>query len=142
MHLRTRGLAKLALFAALAAALSLPTRASAQSQLDAAQARAFLGDWVLSMQTEMGPMSMTMSIKDQGGKVAASVGSQEMGGTIDVTDVSRDGESLLLKYNIDAQGMMVDVSMKLTPAGSDMETFISAAQGQFTATATATKAAS
>lgn len=129
---------------ALAASLfgALPLQASAQSQLDAAQATAFMGNWVIAMQTDMGPMTLNMSILDQGGKVAATVGSPDLGGDMAVTDITRNGEALVLKYDIDAQGQMIDVMMSLTPSGNDLTTYLEAAAGAFSTTATATRAAS
>jgi len=140
MSTKLVGFTRLALAAAVLAAM--PLHASAQSQLDASQASAFMGNWVLNMQTDMGPMSLSMSITEQGGKVAASVGSADLGGEVSVTDITRDGDALVLRYDIDAQGMMVDVVMNLTPAGNDLTTYIEAAQGAFSTTATATRAAS
>jgi hypothetical protein len=125
---------------ALVAALAAPMPASAQSQLDASQAQAFMGSWVINMSTDFGPMVITMSIQDQGGKVAASVGSPEMGGTTEVTDITLQGANLVLKYDIDAQGQFIDVSMNLEPAGANLNTVIEAAGGQFTTTAVATRA--
>jgi hypothetical protein len=135
----TRGVLAALVVTALAAA---PQALSAQSQLDVSQARAFLGNWVISMQTDFGPMTLNMTIADQGGKVAASVGSPEMGGMVNVTDVTRDGDALVLRYDIDAQGQMIDVMMSLTPSGENLATYIEAAAGQFMVQATATRAAS
>jgi hypothetical protein len=127
---------------ATALVLALPLAASAQSQLDAAQASQFMGNWTVAMQTDMGAMSLNMSITNQGGKVAASVGSPDLGGTVNVTDIARNGDALVLRYNIDAQGMMVDVMMSLTPSGNNLSTYIEAAAGAFSTTATATRVAS
>jgi len=134
----TRRLAGLALVAALVA----PQQAAAQSQLDVSQAQAFLGSWVINMDTDFGPMVISMTIDDRSGKVGASVGSPEMGGTLEVTDITREGENLVLKYDIDAQGQMIDVSMSLAPAGENLDTVIEAAGGQFMTTALATRAQS
>jgi hypothetical protein len=125
---------------ALVGALLAPVQASAQSQLDVAQAQAFLGSWVIAMDTDFGPMTMNMSIENRDGKVAASVGSPELGGTVDVTDITREGEHLVLRYDIDAQGQYIDVSMSLEPAGENLTTYIEAAGGQFITTATARRA--
>lgn len=127
------------LLALLAGAIA-PLPASAQSELDVGQAQAFLGSWVIAMDTDFGPMSINMTIEDRSGKVAASVGSPEMGGTIDITDISRSGENLVLKYDVDAQGQFIDVSMSLEPSGENLTTVIQAAGGQFTTTAVATRA--
>ena len=125
---------------ALVGALLAPMPASAQSQLDVSQAQEFLGSWVIAMDTDFGPMTLSMSIEDRSGKVAASVGSPEMGGTVDVTDITREGEHLVLRYDVDAQGQFIDVQMALEPAGENLTTYIEAAAGQFMTTATATRA--
>jgi len=131
---------RLALGLALAAAAAAPAQVSAQSELDTAQASAFLGSWVIAMDTDFGPMTISMTIEDRGGKVGANVGSPEMGGMVDVTNITREGEQLILRYDIDAQGQFIDVAMALEPAGEELTTYIEAAAGQFMATATATRA--
>ena len=131
---------RLAMGLALAGALLAPLQASAQSQLDVSQAQSFLGSWVINMQTDFGPMVINMTIDDRSGKVGANVGSPEMGGNLEVTDITREGENLVLKYDIDAQGQMIDVSMSLAPAGENLNASISAAGGQFSTTAVATRA--
>ena len=133
---------RFALVAALVGALALPVAASAQSQLDTSQAQAFLGNWVINMDTDMGPMTLNMSISDMSGKVGASVGSPDLGGMMDVTDITRSGDQLVLRYDIDAQGQTVDVEMSLQPDGDNLATSISAAGGQFMVDAVATRAGS
>jgi len=133
---------RFAFVAALLGALTVPTALSAQSQLDVAQAQGFLGDWVIDMDTDMGPMTLNMKISDMAGKVGASVGSPDLGGMMDVTDITRSGDQLVLKYNIDAQGQMVDVLMSLVPDGDNLATSISAAGGQFMVDAVATRSGS
>lgn len=133
---------RLAAGLALVGALLAPIGASAQSQLDVAQAQAFLGSWVINMDTDFGPMVINMNIQDQSGKVAATVGSPEMGGMLDVTDITREGANLVLKYDIDAQGQYIDVMMSLEPSGESLNTVIEAAGGQFMTTAVATRATS
>jgi hypothetical protein len=131
-----------ALCAALLGAATGPAAASAQSQLDASQAQAFLGKWVVDMQTDFGPFQMNLDIADQSGKVAASMGSPEMGGSQPVTDITRSEESLVLKFTADAQGQMVDIEVSLVPNGSDLDVYFDVGQGQFSASGTATRAAS
>lgn len=127
--------------AALMLALLSPLAASAQSQLDASQAQAFIGNWTIAMDTDFGPFSMDLEITEQGGKVAASIGSPEMGGPMQsVTDITREGEALVLSWEIDAQGQYMDVMMSLEPDGEDLATMFETAGGEFAATGVATKA--
>jgi len=124
--------------AALGAVLS-PFAASAQSQLDVAEAQAFLGNWNLSLQTDFGPFDLELKIEDQGGKVAAMVGSEEAGGLQNVTNITRSGEKLVLTYEIDAQGQITDVVLTLEPDDDALSAEFDVAGGTFTASGRATK---
>lgn len=134
---------KLAVWAlALALGAAAPAQAEAQSQLDVSQAQAFLGTWVVSMDTDFGPFSMDLDLQDEGGKVAASMGSPEMGGSQPITDVTRAEESLVLRFTADAQGQVVDIEVSLVPNGDDLDVYFDVGQGMFSAVGVATRAAS
>ncbi|HUP53346.1 MAG TPA: hypothetical protein VM198_12770 [Longimicrobiales bacterium] len=126
---------------ALCAAV-LPSHAAAQSELDVAEAQAFMGKWVISMQTDFGPFQMDLDLADQAGKVAASIGSPEMGGTQPVTDITRSGESLMLEFEADAQGQVFDVSVALVPNGENLIVLFEVGTGEFSASGVATRPAS
>ncbi|MGE0160634.1 MAG: hypothetical protein AB7T31_14600 [Gemmatimonadales bacterium] len=130
---------RLALCAALVAAAAAP--ASAQSQLDTSQAQAFLGNWVMSLVTDMGPMDLQLNIRDQGGKVGAQFGSPALGALQEVTDITKQGEQLVMNLFIDAQGQSIDISMAIVPDADGLNVDLSAAGGAFTANARATRAA-
>ena len=131
----------LAVATALCAAV-LPGHAAAQSKLDVAQAEAFLGKWVISMQTDFGPFHMDLDVADQEGKVAASIGSPEMGGSQPVTDITRSGESLVLKFEADAQGQIIAVAVTLEPNGENLDVWFDVGTGEFSASGVGTRAAS
>ncbi len=131
---------RLALCAALVAAVASP--ASAQSQLDSSQAQAFLGNWMVPLVTDMGAMTMELNIVDQGGKVAATFGAPDMGMVSDVTDITRAGEALQMNFFVDAQGQSIDIALVLTRVGEELNVDLSAMGGSFTANAKATRAAS
>lgn len=131
---------RLALCAALVAAVASP--ASAQSQLDTSQAQAFLGNWTVPLVTDMGAMTMELNIVDQGGKVAAAFGSADLGGMQDVTDITRAGESLQMNFFVDAQGQSIDIALVLTREGEELNVDLAAMGGSFTANAKATRSAS
>lgn len=114
------------------------TAAFAQSELDVGEAEAFLGEWVVSLDTDFGAFDMDLKIEDQGGKVAASIGSPDQGMS-DVTDITRSGEGLVLSYEIDAQGQMFPVSVVLTPDGEGLMASFDFG-GQFSAEGSATRA--
>lgn len=130
---------RLAMAAAALGAVLSPFAASAQSQLDVAEAQAFLGNWNLSLQTDFGPVDLELKIEDQGGKVAAMVGSEEAGGLQNVTNITRSGEKLVLTYEIDAQGQITDVVLTLEPDDDALSAEFDVAGGTFTASGRATK---
>jgi hypothetical protein len=131
---------RLVLCAALAAAAVSP--ASGQSQLDTSQAQAFLGSWVIPLNTDMGAMTLQLSIVDQGGKVAATFGAPDMGTVANVTDITRAGDELHMNLFIDAQGQSVDIALQLAREGEDLNVGLSAMGGSFVTSAKATRAAS
>lgn len=130
----------LAVGAATIMALLSPLTVSAQSDLDASEAQAFLGDWVVAMDSDFGSFTMDLEITDSSGKVAASIGSPDMGGPMEeVTDIIRTGEGLTMTWELDAQGQIVEAIMILSPDGDGLSTLLSIADGQFTAPGTATR---
>ena len=140
-HSRVKALG-LTLGMSLLAGTMSPGALAAQSQLDVAQAQAFLGKWVISMQTDMGPFSMNLELVDQGGKVAANIGAPEMGGMQSVTDVTRSGESLVLRFEANAQGQFFDVLVALAPNGQNLSVLFEVGTGEFSASGVATRATS
>lgn len=82
---------------ALALVAALPFTVSAQSAVDTSAAGAFLGSWALNMDSPQGAFVMGLEITDISGKVAASVGAEELGGMQDVTDISLTGANLVLR---------------------------------------------
>ena len=134
LHVRS-----LAVAAALLGAVFSPPAAFAQSQLDAAEAEAFLGNWDLTLETEAGAFAVELKIEDQGGKVAVSIGSPDLGVMQNVTDITRSGESLVLSYEADAQGQMIPVSLTLVPDGEALTASFDIG-GQFSMSVTATRA--
>jgi hypothetical protein len=129
-----------ALVATLLGATLATGPAAAQSQLDVAQAQAFMGQWVVNMDTEYGPFSMNLAIADQGGKVAATMSSAEMGGDQAITDITRSEESLVLRFTGNAQGQTFDVAIALVPNGENLDVYFDVAQGMFTAQGVGTRA--
>ncbi|MEQ1857219.1 MAG: hypothetical protein ABL963_12140 [Longimicrobiales bacterium] len=126
--MRARELRLPSVLLALALVASLSSTASAQSQLDSSQATAFLGTWSLSFDSPQGTLVIQLEIADSSGTVAASIGSEMMGGGMqEVTDVTRSGESLVLSYELDAQGQLVPVALTLAPDGNATMDFASGA---------------
>jgi hypothetical protein len=90
------------------------TRLFAAGQAAAsADAKAWIGDWSLTIMGGRGPQERSLMIKDMGGKVAATLGGGR-GGPIEITDVSKNGNDLVLKFKQTGRGGEVDVVMTLT----------------------------
>jgi hypothetical protein len=128
--------------AALAAAVWLvPASAMAQakaSTLDTAKAKAFVGDWVLTIEGRRGPQERPLSITDMGGKVAAELGGGR-GGPVSISDISMAGSDLVLKWTQQGQNGEVPVVMTLTLKDGALVVKQDMAGGQFSATGTGKK---
>ena len=123
---------------ALGSMLPHPQAALTQSDLDASEAEAFLGSWDLSLPTEMGAFHLDLEIQDQGGRVAASLGSEEAG-VEEITDIERSGDLLVLRYEIAAQGQLVPVALTLERDGEQLNADFDYARGMFRFAAVATR---
>ena len=135
---------RLAVAAALLAAVVAPRAALAQSELDAGEAEAFLGDWSVSLQSDFGPIDFPLHLEDLEGKVAAMVGALDPTGAgggemIAVTDIMMSGEDLVMRYDFDAEGQIVPVSLILTPADEGLNALFEIADGAFSAGGKATR---
>lgn len=119
-----------------------PALAAAQSQLDVSEAQAFMGSWIVTMDSDFGTFQMDLDITDEGGKVAASMGSPEMGGSQPIEDITRSEESLVLRFEANAQGQFFEVSVALTPNGENLDVYFEVGTGEFSAYGVATRATS
>jgi hypothetical protein len=119
-----------------------PAQASAQSALNASDAQAFLGSWSLDMTSQMGNFSMGLDLTDMAGKVGAVLDFPDAGMNQEITDISKDAESLVLAFVGEAQGQTFDAVITLTPTSSDaVDVYFDIAAGAFAMTGTGTKAA-
>jgi hypothetical protein len=127
--------------AAVALGIGLAVGASAQgkaSTLDTAKAKAFVGEWVLTLEGRRGPQERPLSITDVGGKVAAELGGGR-GGPVTITDISMPGSDLVLKWNQTTQQGEVPVVMTLTLKDGTLSVKLEMAGGQFSSTGTGKK---
>jgi len=110
--------------------LAGPAAAGQASMLDSSAASAFMGTWVLTMETPRGANEQNVTIRDEGGKVAARVEGGR-GGALDITDISRDGDDLILSFERNFQGNAIDVVMTLTLDGDMINATQDIGGGQF-----------
>lgn len=137
MRIHSRFLATLAALALLASAPA----AWAQSTLASSDATAFLGTWALGLDTPQGALTMQLQVKDEAGKVAASITAEPVMPTPQpITDISKKGDTLVLNYTLDVQGQSIPASIVLAPDGDNKwKATFDFMQGQFTVDGTAAK---
>lgn len=123
--------------ATLAALVVLPVTTAAQA-VTAADAKPFLGAWVLMLETPQGAMPMNVAIKNTEGKIVGEMSSDQLPSQTS-SDLSKTGESLLVKYTLDFQGQAIPVALTLTPKEGKMNFALDFAQGQFMLSGEATK---
>ena len=104
----------------------------------AQDAKAFLGEWVLTVEGRRGPQERPLTIKDTGGKLSAELGGGR-GGPVTITDVTVKGDEATLKWTQDMQGNSVPVVMTLTLKDGAMTVKQDMAGGQFTQSGTGKK---
>jgi hypothetical protein len=131
----------LALAAFAAVVWLVPAGAAAQgkaSTLDTAKAKAFIGEWVLTIEGRRGPQERPLSLTDVGGKVAADLAGGR-GGPVSITDISMAGSDLVLKWTQQGQQGEVPVVMTLTLKDGGLVVKQDMAGGQFSQSGTGKK---
>jgi len=109
------------------------------SMLDSSEASAFMGAWVISMESPRGgTREQNVTIRDEGGKVAARLEGGR-GGAIDVTDITKSGDSLELAFDRSFQGNTIDIVLTLTLDGDMVNATQEVAGGQFSLSGTGKK---
>ena len=93
------------------------------SGLDISEVQPFLGTWTLAIESSKVPLSYNIEIKDVDGKVGTTIHSESLG-TSAVSEITKDGESLSLKWEANLQGQVTRLSMTLTPLGEDLKAHV------------------
>jgi hypothetical protein len=104
----------------------------------AQDAKAFLGDWVLTIEGRRGPQERPLNIKDTGGKLSAELGGGR-GGPVAITDVTVKGSEAILKWNQEGPQGTIDVVMTLTLKDGALTVKQDMAGGQFSQNGTGKK---
>lgn len=118
----------------------LPFATAAEAQIVPADAGAFMGSWALTLDSPQGAFEQSMILKDEGGKVVAEMSSQMQPDVQKVTDVSKKGDDLILKFAGNFQGNPFDATITLTPDGTDKcKVLFDINGGQFSMNGTGTK---
>lgn len=136
--MRNRSCLMLILVSVLAIGFS-PSESAAQSSLSAAEATAFLGAWTIGLDTPQGAVALDLTLKDEGGKVVGALSAPILPAPQAITDISKDGMNLVLKYTMDAQGQTIPAKISIVPDGDKWKASFDLADGQFKMDGTATK---
>jgi len=102
-------------FAALVAVIP----ATALAQLAPANAAEFIGVWTVTLDSPQGSFEQEVTVKAAGDKVVATITNQMQPAAQEVTDVSKDGKDLVLKFAGDYQGNAFDAKIVMSPTGDD-----------------------
>ncbi len=120
--------------------LLLPFAARAEAQVAPGDAGNFMGSWTLALDTPQGNFEQSMVLKDEGGKVVAEISNQMQPDVQKVTDVSKKGDDLILKFQGNFQGQAFDATITMTPDGTDKcKVTFDVNSGMFTMSGTGTK---
>lgn len=104
----------------------------------AQDAKAFLGEWVLTVEGRRGPQERPLTIKETDGKLSAELGGGR-GGPVAITDVTVKGSEAVLKYTQATQQGEIPVVMTLTLKDGALTVKSDMAGGQFTQSGTGKK---
>src|SRR4051812_44405583 len=132
-----RGLS-IAFIAALCVLSGRAQRAKPAAALATADAAKFMGTWVLTLDSPQGPFAMTMALTDAEGKVACELTSDMMPAQ-KVSDISKAGNDLVLKYQGDFQGQAFAAKITLTPVDDKLGVNFDVMDGQFMMSGIGTK---
>ncbi len=127
-----------AVVVALFALTGSAVRAQVPAPLPTSEAAKFMGAWVITLESPQGPFSMTLTVSDNAGNAAAELTSDIMPAQ-KVTDISKSGDDLVLKYQGDFQGQAFAAKITLTPADDKLGVNFDVMDGQFMMTGVGTK---
>ena len=130
--------ARVAVVVAVCALIGSVLSAQAPAPLPTAAAAKFMGAWLLSLESPQGAFSMTLTLSDNDGNVAGELTS-DMAPPQKVTDISKAGNDLVLKYQGDFQGQAFAAKITLTPVEDKLGINFDIMDGQFLMSGVGTK---
>jgi hypothetical protein len=116
-----------------------PAAAAAPAAVTPADAKPFLGDWAIAGESQMGPFVVNLSIKEEAGKVAATISSEIQPPTA-VTDITKTANGLLLRYSFDYEGNAIPALLTVAMKADKLDALFSFADGAFEMGGVGTKA--
>jgi hypothetical protein len=128
------------LIGTIALVIALSSAIAAAQALTVTDAGAFMGTWVLTLDSPQGPFEQNLVLKEDGGKVVAEITNQMQPEVQKVTDISKTGADLVMKFAGNFQGNPFDAAITMTPDGTDKaKVTFDVNGGQFTMSGTGTK---
>jgi hypothetical protein len=127
--------------ATTAGAASLDTAQAAAAQPTIAtpeDAKPFLGRWTTTFDSPQGAVTFDIEVHLDTGDPGATV-SNGLIGEAAVSDVTKAGESLVLRYVAEVQGMQIPVSISLSPQGEALKADFVFMGGEYAASSVATR---
>jgi hypothetical protein len=115
-----------------------PATQAAPTLATVEDAKPFLGNWTTTFESPQGPATFDIEVHLDSGDPGATVSNAIIGQST-VTDVTKAGTSLVLRYVVDVQGTQVPVAISLVPDGETLKANFSFLDGQFTASSVATR---
>ena len=113
--------------------------ASAQA-LAVADLGIFSGEWTLTLDSPQGSFEQNVVFKDEDGKAIAEMSNQMQPDVQKVTDITKTGTDVVLKFAGNFQGNPFDAAITLTPDGTDKcKVTFDVNGGQFTMSGTGAK---
>jgi hypothetical protein len=123
----------------LAVVLVISSNLFASQTLTIADLGSFAGEWTLTLDSPQGPFEQSLTFKDEDGRAIAEL-NNDMLGLTKVTDISKDGDNVVLKYAGNYQGNPFDAAVTLAPDGTDkIKVTFDVNSGQFTMSGTGVK---
>ena len=124
----------------IAVVLALSSTGSSAQGITVSELGAFAGSWTLNLDTPQGAFEQELVFKDEAGKAVAEMSSAMQPETQKVTDISKNGTDIVLKFAGNFQGNPFDAAITLTPDGTDKcKVTFDINGGQFTMSGTGTK---
>lgn len=128
------------LIGTIALAIALSSSIAAAQALAAADAGAFMGSWSLTLDSPQGAFEQSLVLKEEAGKVVGEISNQMQPEVQKVTDVTKEGANLVLKFAGNFQGNPFDAAITMAPDGTDkVKVSFDVNGGQFTMSGTGTK---
>ncbi len=110
--------------------LVYPSASGAQT-VTPADAETFMGSWTINVDTPGGPTTVDLTVTEEGGEVAAEIGGGTTGNPMsEVNEITKNGSSLVVKYEANVQGAVTPITLTLEADGDTLAANFDVGAGQ------------